>query len=136
MTEFSYSTDIQTRYRDIDGMGHVNNAVYVTYLESARQGYYRDVIGERLDQVDTVVARLEIDYEASIELEQQVEVLIAIEQLGNSSIGMRYEIRADDEIAARAETTQVVIDGDTGSSMRIPDKWRAKIESNRETASE
>lgn len=136
MTEFSYSTDIQTRYRDIDGMRHVNNAVYVSYLESARQGYYRDVIGERLDQVDTVVARLEIDYEASIELEQHVEVLIAIEHLGTSSIIMGYEIHADDEIAARAETTQVVIDGDTGSSTPIPDKWRAKIEANRETALE
>jgi acyl-CoA thioester hydrolase len=136
VTAFSYSTEIQTRYRDIDGMGHVNNAVYASYLESARQGYYRDVIGERLDRVDTVVAHMEIEYEASIELEQHVEIQVAIEHLGNSSIVMRYEILADDDVAARAETTQVVIDGETGSAVPIPDSWRAKIESNMETAAE
>jgi len=133
MTAFSYSTDIQTRYRDIDGMGHVNNAVYVSYLESARQGYYRDVIGERLDRVDTVVARLAVEYEASIELEQHVEVLVGVDRLGTSSIDMHYEIRADGDLAATAETTQVVIDGETGSSTPIPDAWRTEIEANRET---
>jgi acyl-CoA thioesterase FadM len=41
MPQFTYTTEIQTRYRDIDGMGHVNNAVYASYLEAARQGSTR-----------------------------------------------------------------------------------------------
>lgn len=132
MTEYSYSTDIQTRYRDIDGMGHVNNAVYASYLESARQGYYRDVLGERLDRVDTVIVRLEIEYEAPIELDQRVEVRVSIDELGESSITKRYEIQADGDVAAHAQTTQVVIDDDTGSPIRIPERWRRKMEGSQD----
>ncbi len=124
--------EIQTRYRDIDGMGHVNNAVYASYLEAARQGYYRDVIGKRLDEVDTVIVELHIEYEAPIELDQRVEVAVQIDELGGSSITKAYEIRADGDIAATARTTQVVIDRESGSAVPIPNKWRRRIEENRD----
>lgn len=123
--------EIQTRYRDIDGMGHVNNAVYASYLEAARQGYYRDVIGQRLDEVDTVIVDLHIEYKAPIELDQHVEVVVRIDDLGESSIVKTYEIRADGDIAATARTTQVVINNETGSASPIPVDWRRRIEENR-----
>jgi acyl-CoA thioester hydrolase len=62
MDEFGYTTDIEVRYRDLDTMGHVNNAVYATYLEQARMDYFRDLLGLTMDDVQGVIAHLEIDY--------------------------------------------------------------------------
>ena len=61
MSEFS--TDIQVRFRDIDAMGHVNNAVYATYVEQARTEYFEEILEEGLDAVSTVLASLELSYE-------------------------------------------------------------------------
>jgi len=43
----TYTTEIDVRFRDIDAMGHVNNAVYATYIEQARTEYFRDVLRRR-----------------------------------------------------------------------------------------
>ena len=120
-------TEMQVRFRDIDAMGHVNNAVYATYLEQARTEYYRDVIGAKLSEVDTVLARLELDYASPIELGEEVTVATAIGELGRSSVPMDYEVRADGRVAATGHTIQVVFDRETGDSKPIPEEWREKI---------
>jgi acyl-CoA thioester hydrolase len=91
------------------------------------------VIGQRLDEVDTVIVDLHIEYKAPIELDQRVEVAVRIDDLGESSIVKAYEIRADGGIAATARTTQVVIDNETGSASPIPADWRRCIEENRDS---
>ncbi|WP_265111412.1 acyl-CoA thioesterase [Halosolutus halophilus] len=131
MTDYSYETDVDVRLRDIDFMGHVNNAVYASYLEQARQAYFVDVLGVSLTEADTVLATLEIDYVSPIEAEEDVTVALRIPELGNSSLPMEYEIRADGERAATARTVQVVVDRETGRSAPIPTAWRARIETDR-----
>ena len=69
MTDFEYETELQVRFRDLDAMGHVNNAVYATYLEQARVDYYADVLGVGLDDIDTVLVNLEIDYRHEVTLD-------------------------------------------------------------------
>jgi acyl-CoA thioester hydrolase len=123
-----YIVDVPVRFRDLDPMGHVNNAVYASYLEQARVAYFDEVVGERLDEVDTVLASMTIEYRRSIELEDDVSIALSIVDTGTSSITMEYEIRTDEEIAATAETVQVVIDRDTETSRPIPDEWRERIE--------
>ncbi|MFC4543571.1 acyl-CoA thioesterase [Halosolutus amylolyticus] len=131
MTDYSYETAVDVRLRDVDFMGHVNNAVYATYLEQARQAYFLDVVGVSLVEADTVLASLEIDYVRPIEAEQDVTVAMRIPELGDSSLPMEYEIRTDGETAATARTVQVVVDRDTGRSAPIPTAWRDRIESDR-----
>lgn len=124
MSEYDYTTTIETRYRDLDHMEHVNNAVYVTYLESARIDFFRDRIGEPIP--DAVVAHLELDFESSITLDQTVEVALGVTEIGDTSVTVGYEILADGEVAARAETTLVVLDEDR-SPRSVPERWRDRL---------
>lgn len=129
MRDDAFTTTVDVRFRDLDTMGHVNNALYATYLEEARSAYYRDVIGESLPDVDTVLAHLSIDFRAPIELQDAATVVLEIPELGESSIPMDYEIRTGDAVAATAETVQVVWDREAGGSKPIPQAWRNRIDS-------
>ncbi|XVH31972.1 acyl-CoA thioesterase [Haloferacaceae archaeon DSL9] len=122
-----FTTEVPVRFRDLDTMGHVNNAVYATYLEQARVDYFRDVIGEGLHEVNSVLATLSIEYRRPVQLADSVTVSIAVPQLGKSSIPMEYEIRAGGELAATAETVQVAVDPETERSRPIPASWRDRI---------
>jgi acyl-CoA thioester hydrolase len=125
--EFPYVTEVDVRFRDLDPMDHVNNAIYVTYIEQARAEYYEDVIGLTLGEADTVLAHLEVDYHRPIELGEVVEVRMRTEELGESSIPMAYELRVDGDLAATAETIQVTFDRETGESVPLPAEWRERI---------
>jgi acyl-CoA thioester hydrolase len=124
-----FETTVDVRVRDIDTMGHVNNAVYATFLEQARSAYFRKVLGERLDLVDTVLVSLEIGYCHEISLGDDVTITLEIPELGTSSVPMEYTIRTQDTVAATAETTQVLVDPENGSSRPLPDSWRREIKS-------
>ena len=123
---------LSPRFRDLDPMGHVNNAVYATYLEQVRTTFYESVVNATLDDVPTVLADLHLEYRSSIELDDEVRVEMRVDDLGGSSLPMSYEVYADDALAATAETVQVVVDPETGSSAPIPDDWRERIEAHRQ----
>lgn len=124
----TYTTEIPVRFRDIDAMGHVNNAVYATYLEQARTDYFRDVLEADLSTVATVLASVSIQFRRPVELaDGAVTVEIDVPELGRSSVPMTYEIRTGDEVVAEAESVQVAVDDD-GSSRPIPDEYREAIE--------
>ncbi|MFC7229652.1 acyl-CoA thioesterase [Salinirubellus salinus] len=129
-TEYEFETEFRVRFRDIDAMGHVNNAVYATYLEQARADYFREVVGESLSEVGSVLASIAIEFRAPVEGDDVVTVALTIPELGTASIPMHYEIRREDgTVAATAETVQVVYDREAGESKPIPDAWREAIES-------
>lgn len=131
MTDYSYETDVDVRLRDIDFMGHVNNAIYATYLEQAREAYFRDVLGVSLTETTTVLVSLEIEYARPIEADEDVTVALRVPELGDSSLSVEYEIRADGERAATARTVQVLADPEGSGSRPVPDEWRTRIERRR-----
>ncbi|MFB6256103.1 MAG: acyl-CoA thioesterase [Haloplanus sp.] len=132
MTDFEYETELQVRFRDVDAMGHVNNAVYATYLEQTRVDYYADVLGVGLDDIDTVLVNLEIDYHHEVTLDDEtVTVEMGVHSIGESSVVAGYELSAGDRVAATAETTQVYVDPEAGTSRPLPAEWIEKMESRR-----
>lgn len=126
--EFRYVAEVPVRFRDIDPMDHVNNALYVTYVEQARAEYYEDVIGLTLGEADTVLAHLEVDYVEPIELGDVVEVAMRTKELGESSIPMTYELRVDGDVVATAETVQVAFDRESGEPVPVPGEWRQRVD--------
>ncbi|RJT05478.1 thioesterase family protein [Halococcus sp. IIIV-5B] len=129
-TDHDFETTIPVRFRDIDAMGHVNNAVFATYLEQARADYFREVVGVGLTAVETVLASLTVDFQQPISPDQTVTVGLSVPDLGESSVPMEYEIRLEDgTVAATAETVQVVYDAEAERSRPIPTAWRTAIES-------
>jgi len=130
--DFEYETELQVRFADIDAMGHVNNATYATYLEQARVDYYADVLGVGLDDIDTVLVNLQIDYRHEIRLDHEtVTVAMAVSSIGESSVTVTYQVRAGDRVAATAETTQVYVDPEAGESRPLPAVWVEQMEALR-----
>lgn len=127
MAEFTTEVELPVRYRDIDSLGHVNNAVYLTYLEQARVEYVRDVFGTESPDSGFVVVHVSVDYERPIELDDRVVVALGVTGIGTASVTMDYEIRADGNLAATAETVIVAVDDGTGEPAPIPDVWRERI---------
>ena len=126
----TYTTEIDVRFRDIDAMGHVNNAVYATYLEQARTTYFRDVLDADISALATVLASLSIDFRRPVELtDGAVTVEIEIADLGTSSVTMTHDVRADDALVAEADATLVRLDPDSGEPAPIPAEHRSTIES-------
>lgn len=127
MAEFTTEVELPVRYRDIDSLGHVNNAVYVTYLEQARVEYVQDVFAAGPLDPGFLVAHVSVDYERPIELDDRVVVALGVTDIGTASVTMGYEIRADGNLAATAETVVVAVDDGTGEPTPIPDSWRERI---------
>src|SRR6266566_7462312 len=93
---------IEIRWRDLDSSRHVNNAVYLSYLEEARTGWLSDALGPEGDLYGFVLARVAIDYRRELTLDD-VAVLARcrLDRLGTSSIRTLEEIRtAKGDVAA------------------------------------
>lgn len=134
MDGFETQVDVDVRYRDIDSVGHVNNAVYVSYLEEARVSYIQNVFDEALLDPGFVVVNLTINYERQVTLGETVTVGIRVSNIGTSSITMAYEIWANGERAATAETVIVPVAESGAESRPVPDDWRERIAAHEGTS--
>jgi len=128
MTDYSFETAIDVRFRDLDAMGHVNNAVYATYMEEARTAYFAEVLDRKLSETPSVLANLELQFRQSVTLGDELAVAVRVPELGESSIPMEYEMRVDGEVAATGEAVQVVLDTESEEPRPIPGEWRERIE--------
>lgn len=118
----------QVRFRDLDPMGHVNNAVFLTYLEQARIAFFEQQgLSVALDDMNMIVARVEIDFRAPVRLGQEVEVAVSATRFGTKSFDLGYELTVDGEIVAEAKTVQVAYDYRRREPVAIPAEWRERL---------
>jgi acyl-CoA thioester hydrolase len=122
---------IEIRWSDVDAFGHVNNAVFLHYLEECRDAWVEQVLGKVSESTwDFVLARVAIDFEAELtQADGAVVVRCGLESIGRSSIRMREEVRKQDEtVSARAESVVVARDPATARSRPLTDAERAALE--------
>jgi acyl-CoA thioester hydrolase len=126
---FRVHCPIDVRFRDCDLMGHVNNAVYLTYLEIARFAYWKAAGLDRIEgEISYIVARVEIDYRASANFGDVLDVGLAVSGIGRSSFTMAYEIRNQHgRVVSTARSVQVSYDWAAGKSLPVPDAIRQRI---------
>ena len=128
MDGFPFACPIQIRWRDLDAFGHVNNATFATYLETARAELWRErFAGHEAADIPFVVARLEIDFKRPIRLYQRVEVGVRVAEVRGSSFTFAYRVEADGGLAAEASTVQVFVSRDSGRPRRVPDELRGQL---------
>ena len=101
-----FEHQVSLRWRDVDALGHVNHAVFLTYLEEGRDAFYVQALGR---DPHYVVVRIEIDLRAEIGLEpRQVTVRIEVEQLGTTSLTTRETILiSSGDVVAEARVVTV-----------------------------
>lgn len=130
MEGFPYVHRREVEFRDVDAARHVNNAVYLTYLETARVGYLREALGhEILDHLSLIVARITIDFRSPARFGQALEVGARVPRVGSKSFEMEHEVRAGDgRLVAEASSVLVAFDYDRHDSVPVPQAWRERIE--------
>jgi acyl-CoA thioester hydrolase len=132
MHNFYHVTSIEVRFRDLDVLGHVNNGVIFTYIETARIRYLIDVgIRSPLtgwNDLAFILAHINCDFRKPIFYGQRVKVGSRIVEIKQSSLRLAHRVEADGELAAEGDGVLVHYDYAIQSSTPIPPVMRAKIE--------
>jgi acyl-CoA thioester hydrolase len=129
---FGFSISQQVVLRDLDGFDHVNNAVYLTFVENGRVAYLKEIVGAvTREQIRNIMAGVTLDFRAPLSYGDTVEIAVRTETIGNKSFRLVYRlVRGDGEVAAEATSTQVMFDFDAGHAIAVPDDWRRAIEAH------
>jgi len=127
---YRFSTTTEVRWRDLDAMNHVNNAVYFTYLEQGRVHYLRELglVSDDPMGIGFILAEAHCAFRSPLKLGERVTVRIRISELGRSSFVFHYRLEGrDGRLAAEARSTQVRYDYDTEQSVPLSNEWRRVI---------
>ena len=138
---FRFETPLEVRFADTDALGHVNNAVYLTYFEAARAAYYRAITGSTFGfgagakGHTFVVAEARVTFRAAAFFGETLWLGCRVSWASRSSFGLEYRIRAEDSEVGRArdvadgETVQVMYDFGSDRVVRLPPDLLALFES-------
>ncbi|MEO5985762.1 MAG: thioesterase family protein [Candidatus Limnocylindria bacterium] len=129
--DYRHRTSLQVRFRDIDAFGHVNNAVFFSYVELARIRYLLDVLqsDEPFDRLPLILARVELDYRSPIAFGDEVVVETRIDRVGRSSFGMSHRMTASPtgRLVGDVQTVLVAYDYATARPIAVPDARRRRF---------
>ena len=126
-----FSHPIEVRFNDLDAMGHVNNAVVITFMEQARFQWWRSFLGgRRFQEEGFLIARVEVDYRMPILLGDDVRVELHCLKVGNSSFELGYRLTKGlgGEVFAEGRTVQVMLDFTTHRPRPLALSTRAWLE--------
>ena len=137
---FRYRCRIEVRFSDTDAMGHVNNAVFLTYMEVARAGYYRTVtgstfgIGAETHDRSFILAEARVTYASPLRFGEPLACECRVGWAGRSSFSMEYRLSAEDSpfgrerLIAYGESVQVMYDYGAGRVVHLPGDLLAMLE--------
>lgn len=131
----STETAIQIRFVDLDQFGHVNNAIYLSYLEVSRLPYFDTIIGT-IDWLNEgiILAKAEIDYKIPILLKDQLKIKTWCSRMGSKSFDLSYSIlkteNNQDVEVATARTVMVCFNYVKQISISVPDAWKERMLEN------
>ncbi|MGB2874819.1 MAG: thioesterase family protein [Gaiellaceae bacterium] len=116
------------RFRDVDAMGHVNNAVFLSYIESARIAFLLDLgLATGLEDMSIIVARIEIDFRAPVRFGAEIEIEVETSRFGDKSFDLDYVLRVDGQVVAEAKSVLVGYDYERRQTISIPSEWRERL---------
>ncbi len=130
MDGFRFTYAVQVRFRDLDALGHVNNAVYLTYFEAARMAWWMHVNGRvDLSTMDVILARAEVDYRSPVAYGDELEVGVRCTSIGRSSFVVEQSIveRRSGRLVAQARKVLVRYDYETGRSQPLDEPQRQRL---------
>jgi len=126
-----YRIEERVRFSDIDGMGHVNNAVFMSYMETARTEYYMEVTGVRtLEEMEFILARIECDFHSPLFLGETVVVEVWPTRIGTTSFDVAYRLAVKEtgRLIAEGKSVQVCYDYHARTKKPIPPGLRTRLE--------
>lgn len=135
----AYELKYKVPFGDVDMMGHVNNARYLTYFETARTEHMLKFFG-RQDPKDlaVIIARAEVDYKSPARWNDELVFKIRPSAVGTKSWTYEYEIINEKEstLVAQGKSVQVAYDYKSGTTIVLPDNVKETLQKQiAETAS-
>jgi acyl-CoA thioester hydrolase len=128
LEDFRYRLDIRVVFRDVDFYRHVNNAVYITYMETARIDYCGVAFGKPLGSPQNVImASQRFDYEKQAQYDDRLVMGCRTSRIGTKSLEFTYELWRADERIGHGLSTLVAFDYEANRSIAVPDTWRRRI---------
>lgn len=130
---FAFKHSLKVRFRDVDMLGHVNNAVYFTYLEESRVAFFGS-LGYQADHFKTrcpiILAEASCQYKSPSYVDEMLDIYIRVSEIRNASFIMEYEIKEQrsDRLVAAAKTALVTFDYENQKVIPIPETLRKKLE--------
>lgn len=121
---------IQIRFRDTDAMGHVNNAVYFTYFETARGRLFKELFKdkEQLQNLPIIVASNSCDYLKPLFVGTNIIAQCYVSRMGDKSFTITTKILDEDgTVYASGKTVAVFYDYKHSRSIRIPEQYRTVL---------
>jgi len=126
-----FKIQIHVRFRDIDGMGHVNNAVFFTYFEEGRKAFFQKISkGSDLAIFPFILARIGCDFLSPIKLNTLLSLEMWVKEIGNKSFALDYNLVdfKDPSISyAKGESVQVCFDYGENKSIAVPTELKQKL---------
>jgi acyl-CoA thioester hydrolase len=136
MPKYKARFPVNIRFSDFDALGHVNNAVYLTYLEEARVKYFETVIEPR-QEIDwwengIILAGLQLDFKKPVDGYFNYFVNIRCSRIGNKSFDFTYLLTREENghitIYAEAKTVMVCFDYERKQTVAVYPDWIEKVE--------
>jgi acyl-CoA thioester hydrolase len=126
---FPFYDDIHVRFRDVDAMGHVNNAVYFTYMETARSVFFRRFFDiEQPGDIPVILGETSCRYLAPVYFGETVRVWLGVSRFGNKSFEIVYRMEGGDgRLVASGQSTMVMYDYDQGVSVLVPESFKEAV---------
>lgn len=125
---FVYYVDVE--FRDLDPMGHVNNAVYFTFIESARIHFFRKFLDVERSPLDMplILAEATCTYKSPAVFGERLTIGVGITEFGRKSFRMAYRIDGQDgRLVARGHTAVVMYDYSVGQSVEVPAEFKQQV---------
>jgi len=126
----SFQYPLEVRFRDLDGLGHVNNAVYLTYFETLRLHFALELLGvAHLAEVPFILGEISVRFLKPVFFGDQLQGSVDVSRIGHKSFTMIYTIKRGNEIVTQGSTELIWFDYKTQRSVLIPDSFRQQVAS-------
>jgi acyl-CoA thioester hydrolase len=123
--------DINIRFKDIDLMGHVNNAVFFTYFEEGRKALYETLFNSaELNDFSFILAHISCDFLRPIKLNDSVIIQLWISETGKKKFGIKYILadkKDESTVYAKGYSVQVFYDYKKNKTVAISKEFIDKI---------
>ena len=123
--------DIDVRFRDLDALGHVNNAVYFTYFEEGRKSFFDNLYPERdLYDFRFILAHISCDFIKQVTLKDRLSLHMTVGDIGSKSFKLYYELTGRENyetVFAKAESVQVCYDYKSNATVRVSDELKQQL---------
>jgi len=127
-------TEIKIRFRDIDSMGHVNNAVYLTFFEEGRKEFIHSLFGiTNPEDYNFILAHISCDFLKPIEISDTVFLEIWVGEIGKKRFDFMYKLLkksvndSEPSACAKGRSVQVFFDYKQNTTLPIPEEIRKKL---------